>query len=1020
MNHWCGNRKYIILRKKGNIEMYKIEIHVFGVQSVYCNGTQIVFPYRKSEALFFAIAVEKSITRSRAIELLWADQGEAIAKKNLRNALYTVKKIFGFNIISSEQKSVLKFNDEIEIQNDYERFIEKENTELYTDTFMKGFIVKDADSFEQWLYDKQESVRKIYLAKMNQEIAKTAYEDIHKLELLTEKYLTQNPLDEGIYYNLMKAYAKNDMYYKGIEVYKKLDKILNEELGIAPNQDAAELYHDLSKRWLENATEHETDEGRMGFVQKYRFQELQRLFYLYTSFLEGTTSHILLCGKFKVGKSYLLNQFLADLDKENLILLRNNCLEAEKEFPLQLWIVLFSQLNDYVEKNGIDLPKAYTDAVNLLFPMLGTNIGTTFELSMDIVESSSFQSFRNGLIGILQYLARKVTIVITVENLQNIDRISFYILTMLMRINTPNILIIMTCVEKWNEKIEQTLVELENYGLIQKIEVLPLSDQQVEEYLEEIGEKKNINFSAQFKKEVCQYAQGNIGMIQEILLNYEKYKENFELYYFKDAMKKRWEELNASEQNLLNLVSIMEIGMSVEMMSKVYGEEFIHAFDSLYSLINKKIMEEVSYNHHVYFHFSSMEFKNYVYGNLEASKRQLYHNRIGMALEEGASVQDGNWYKRLIYHFGHAQNEEKVLYYRLCSLENLIVQIYDVYPIQIMSIYSLIKPEKHIEHIFNEIKEQLFQENFENSRYYGEMCTRYYYGRACYCISRGVYEEGKDLIYKGLNMDYTEQCVAYKLNFFRLMAYYGVQVQNLEILQEYVEKGIQLSKKCDLPFEESVFLRMYGLYQMMTGKYEESVHTLQDTLQKLKKQNINCQTKGINLAATYNYLGETFRRQKYFEEAKPYYVKALQICSENGCPQNATFYMNLATVYLGLKDEQEAFKMFLQADALYDASLMLKGRVITKSYLAVFYAKQGDMKKAIDYLKTAQKFTSYLKSPGENGIYYRILAQLLNYYGNVMKKYFPQDAEYYDQLGKDILKNVEGFYEKDDLYIKIE
>lgn len=157
-----------------------------------------------------------------------------------------------------------------------------------------------------------------------------------------------------------------------------------------------------------------------------------------------------------------------------------------------------------------------------------------------------------------------------------------------------------------------------------------------------------------------------------------------------------------------------------------------------------------------------------------------------------------------------------------------------------------------------------------------------------------------------------------------------------------------------------------------------------------------------------------------FEKAKPNYIRALQICSENGCPQNATFYMNLATVYLGLGEEDEAFKMLCQADALYDSSLLLKGRVITKSYLAVFYAKMGEMEKASEYLRDAYKFTELLKSPGENGIFYRILSKLKERYYRQFAVSFPGTPQEYEEKGTKLLEQVEGFYEIDNLYISWE
>ena len=51
--------------------MYKVEIHFLQVPEVTVDGTKVIFPYKKAEALLYYLAVEKHVSREQAATLLW-------------------------------------------------------------------------------------------------------------------------------------------------------------------------------------------------------------------------------------------------------------------------------------------------------------------------------------------------------------------------------------------------------------------------------------------------------------------------------------------------------------------------------------------------------------------------------------------------------------------------------------------------------------------------------------------------------------------------------------------------------------------------------------------------------------------------------------------------------------------------------------------------------------------------------------------------------------------------------------
>ena len=1003
--------------------MYRLEIEVFGSPKAIFDGKVIHFPYKKAEALFFLIAVKKSMNRSQAIELLWAEKEDKTARKDLRNAIYVVNKRFDFPVIQAKGRECLEFSDECEIENTYTQFVEEGKIEVYHDKFLQNLYVKDAREFEEWVEEQQESLQRAYLAKLNQKLRECTYEDIYEMEDIAEKYLRQNPLDEEVYYQLIQAYANNGMYYKSTQLYKKLERLFNEELGISPSKETVRLYRDISNQWIDESSEESNEkEWESKFVHQYQAKELQQLYYLYDTFLDDMPVNILITGMKDVGKESLLKQFLVDTKDEKRFVFQTNCLNVEKNFMLQPWSVIVQQIIRCTEEQNIHLPERYRDSVEQIFEIFQSSTGTFPELFEEMFESKIFHNFQKGLCEVFMNLSGEQHIVIAITNIQNADPLSFRVIMYILRMAIPNVYLIMTVSDDLDIERKDIIQEFVWQGNLKEIEVRPLSRNRLKEYIHELEKESGREFPEQLKEELYRYSRGSLRAIKEIITQYEKKGSNFEILFSEKMMEMKWKELDNAQKHFLSMLSVMEVGMGIDLMSKVYDKDFVDFFDTLCQLKNQGMIEEIIYNNHTYFQFENSYFKEYVYKITEKSKKKIYHNRIALALEELIENQlSGNRYRRMVHHFECAGNEQKVFYYELRSLEHLIDQMYDVYPvfIQRIDMSENINDDpvtKKLDRIGTWIKEN----HLLRGETACEMEARYFYSKACYCISRGDYESGTRYIFSGFENSWVDGNSEYKIKFDRLMVFYGIQTNQMDRIKEYLYRGLRLIEEENLIYQKCVFLRMEGLYRMMLGEYEKSLDILNHVKEQLAQMNLDRQTKGMNLAAIYNYIGEAWRRQKAYRKSIPNYVRALQISSEHGCPQNAIFYMNLATAYLGIGEEEQAFHAFCQADNLYDASLLLKGRVIAKSYLALIYSKKGNQEKTIKYLKEANRFTNYLKSPGENGIFYRILGEIKEAYPKWLETEFGESSKVYEKMGEELLENVEGFYEKETLNLALE
>src|SRR6056297_3582551 len=116
----------------------EININFLGSPKVFVDKKRIYFPYKKAEALFYYLYFMKSSSRNTLTEMFWSDFDEKSAKKNLRDALYKIKKTFGFDILISPKRTTLMINDDYTIKSDIDNFKADNALNLYKGNFLEN------------------------------------------------------------------------------------------------------------------------------------------------------------------------------------------------------------------------------------------------------------------------------------------------------------------------------------------------------------------------------------------------------------------------------------------------------------------------------------------------------------------------------------------------------------------------------------------------------------------------------------------------------------------------------------------------------------------------------------------------------------------------------------------------------------------------------------------------------------------------------------------------------------------
>ena len=420
--------------------MSVIRMSLLQTPQITHDDAPITLPFRKAEGLLYYLAVKKTISREQAAALLWSSNDEATAKKNLRHALYTIKKIFQTEVVISPQKQLLTLNPEITFIIDYEEFLSQKKYELYNGDFLQGFYIKSADEFEEWLGMERISARDAYLRMLYEHMLQLDQQNVTEAEICFRRYLKEDALDERIYYSMMQIYQENKLYHKGIKVYESLSSLLNTELRISPGKKTASLYRELLNAWTEETTE-DTFPEVLDITG--REQEVLLLAQYYHAFLAGRPTSILVSGENGIGKTHLVSHFLDSLKEDNCLILRSFCFLQDSSFPYESWNNIIMQLDKYISSRNTELPRRYLHSLSCLFPMLGTSDPMT-HIPEDVEISYNYRAVRNSIIKLLTLIGAEIPIIIFFDNIHDMDICSLELLTSLIAERSPNIMFLCT------------------------------------------------------------------------------------------------------------------------------------------------------------------------------------------------------------------------------------------------------------------------------------------------------------------------------------------------------------------------------------------------------------------------------------------------------------------------------------------------------------------------------------------------------------------------------------------------
>lgn len=985
--------------------MHEIYVRLLQVPEVVQDGSKVTFPYQKSEGLFLYLAAEKKATRDMLSSLFWENGSEESARKNLRNAIYVCKQAFGCDVIATSRKTELSLNPSVTVKTDLDEYMETGDPELYHG-FLPGFNVKNAPAFDEWLSRKRNIMDAAYQTGLLDRIQKLSSDDLPELERLCALYAEIDPLDERTARALMSAYNEKGLYRKGISLYQKLCRNLNEELGIAPGQELSELYHGMRSEWVRHSSddyEEEPEPTLPGRLQNYT--EIDGIF---SRVLGGSTEGVMLCGGHGTGKSHILKVFRAQAEEKVPAVFYGECSGQSMRIPLGSWESIMMQLDRYLRKHDLlqTLSPSCMRAVTSVFPSFGGIHDVRLEDQG--MEGISCRAATSAIEEIFSVICAEGPAAVILDDLQYADIYSMRLAFLLVNSLPENFFLLCTCPDPVPENLKKTfLLPLEKDGRMTEIGVRAFTRDECENAL------KNESFGGQLTEEdidqIYEQTGGNafalnetIQLIQELGIEGALQKST------EHVLNLRLSGLPKEARQILDVLSLFDGGANMEVLYNVLNKSSMELLDSIEMLQEKKIITESMEGDRIMFSFVSGRMQEYIRNRLPLSRQRLLHNSIGYAIEKVPVRNRVRRYRLLIHHFSLASNEVKWLSYRIQYLYEMSVMQVELFPTAQDLFPVDISGNTDYVDFFNELDEKLetIRTHFvDEEEYHRVFCTlmvteiRYY-------ILTGAYQKGLTAMRLLKEDPYAQKTPSMLLDAYQQMVYYGIQTFRIDVMQEYLAKEREILDSQNMNFQDAIYQRHLGRMYILDKDYDSARQALKSSLEIMSHFRFNKKPCAVNSTAVYNYLGEICRRSQEYEKALDYYDRAMAQCTENGLSQVPYVQCNRALALFEAGRTQEAFDAFHHAYHSYrDDSLSLMGRSVCFAFMALDAGRKGQDDLALRLLAEASGAGGRLQSPYEQAFVVLIESILVNRKPEI----------YASAAGKEsgpLLQRAEGLFER--------
>ena len=953
----------------GGFLMAELYVKMLGSPSVQVDGQSVAFPYRKADALLYYLIFRKKAARSELAGLLWADSDSASALKNLRHAIYTIRKGLGFEVFLPGHSAMLELDPAVVIHCDACEFLEDESLCELQGEFLEGFSIQNCGLFEDWLTAQRNLLHTQYLKRLlAAEKAAFRSGDLAGAEQLGLKYVQLDPLEESAAVILMEVYSAQKKFRKAISVYHELYQNLSAELSISPLKETTALYYRIVNEW--NASTYKMEEQSYHLLVGKDLALRHLLAMCNGPAAQRRAPCALIEGEAGVGKTYLLDHVLTYYDFSGWLVCRGFCYQSESSEPLTPWNAIMTTLMAELEAHHFSVPENYLKTAAGLFPCLSASFGRDYTASdLNYPVQRNYHVAQESALLIFAAVARQFPLLLIFEDIHWMDKNSVDLLAVfLRRLRNLNVTVICTTRDVYPEHVKEFLDSARRDNIL---ECYPIHRFNREETARFVQHYLNAEPSEEMMDRIYEATGGNALLLVQLTTSMQEVPDASAIAdNLENIIGYRLANLTLEERQVLDLISVFPGWASFESLSSILTRDPIDLMYLCNRLKQRILIVESTRDSSLSYSLAHEQIRSALLEQQSAAARRILHLRVAQYLESQMAHSPAPLYDRLIYHYQEGGDRFKVFQYRVLSLNAYASIYYAVLPT--LTEDSDTSGPQDISHYFHTLEKELSA--LRAARIQPEELDRLeaslLHAKSCYCIYAGYYVEGLVALRR-----LVELCGILGDNTLLVRAhlqyiYYGIQIYDIQIMEKHLQAGMALLAGREQSEEYGIYLRMEGLLQTMRGQYALSRSTLQrsiDTFQHLSPGGGN--RYAINIAGAYNYIAETWRLQGDYDQAFLAYDQAIIYNRSRGYyPGAAVFYTNYGVASFQKGETAIARQLFGYALETYQAAHEYSGRPIALSYLAFFEAREGRYAQAAAYIREAHQVSDQIGSPWWKGI----------------------------------------------------
>jgi DNA-binding SARP family transcriptional activator len=684
-------------------------------------GVTLPLTTRKAEGLIALLAVRSGQlwSRDRICALLWPEVRDAQARHSLRQTLLSVRKVVPPSALKSHGRtlSLDPLLVEVDVAQltaslaEHSQDALERASALYQGDLLEGVCVAE-QPFEQWLTSERERLRSMMIQGLSR------LTDLHaaagELGAASEacaQLLRLDPLREAAHRALMQLYLRQGRRSAAVQQYHALARLLDSELGAAPEAETERLFHELSQAAAATVMRisptalsvsdepsksevarsgseppdspispcalsapettslaaddpgHDLAEtGNAALPLIGRAAQLAALAKAFERAQRRRSRVALVLGEVGVGKTRLIEQFAADIAASGARVLRTRCFESEQVLPFALWSNALRSALHVDPALFQELPEQVRGELCQLLPAL--SLPNTQEPARTRDVLSLFQALR-WLIG---WLGRSAPLVLLLDDLHWCDDMSLRALCFLSRPEpgAGSCLFVATAREEeaaHAPHLAKAVLEFERECLLVRIPLAPLSRADTALLAQRMAEAQALcALKPEWIERIWAISDGNPLIVVESAraLAAGAIAQDVAALPVPERVRalilNRFTRLSAPARELLSVAAVIGREPALELLQRpnLDESERVAVIEELVAARFLRADDEQLY-------FTHDRVRETIYGNLLPARRRLLHSGVACTLEALHHGQLDEVAGLIAYHHSKAGNAVKAV-----------------------------------------------------------------------------------------------------------------------------------------------------------------------------------------------------------------------------------------------------------------------------------------------------------------------------------------------------------------------